>query len=174
MNTTDPLQFMFGRRSIRVFKPGKVDEVTITKLLQAAMAAPSAVGKDPWRFIIVQKQETLATLAPELANGDMLNTASLCIAVCADMDAAHDRQLSYALQDCAAAIENLLLAVHAFGLGACWLGVHPREDKIGRVKEIFGLPASVLPVACIAIGHPGEEKEARTRFNQDYVHQEKW
>jgi hypothetical protein len=52
--------------------------------------------------------------------------------------------------------------------------VHPREDKIGRVKEIFGLPASVLPVACIAIGHPGEEKEARTRFNQDYVHQEKW
>jgi len=174
MNTPDQLQIIFGRRSIRVFKPGKVDEATIKMLLQAAMAAPSAVGKDPWRFIVVQKQETLATLAPELANGSMLNTATLCIAVCADLDAAHDRQLSYALQDCAAAIENLLLAVHALGLGACWLGVHPREEKIGRVKEIFGLPDSVMPVACIAIGHPGEAKEARTRFDSAYVHWEKW
>lgn len=174
MNIENQLQFIFGRRSIRIFKPGKVDKATITKLLQAAMAAPSAVAKDPWRFVVVQKPETLASLATVLSNGDMLNTASLCLTVCADLDAAHDRQLSYALQDCSAAIENLLLAVHALGLGACWLGVHPREDKASRVKEILGLPASVTPVSCIAIGHPGKKKEARTRFNSDYVHWEKW
>ncbi len=109
-----------------------------------------------------------------LSNGEMLLTAGAGIVVCGDLEAAHDRQLSYLLQDCAAAIENLLLCAHAAGLGACWLGVHPREQRIKSIKEILSLPASVLPVACIAIGHPNEEKEARTRFNRDYVHFEQW
>lgn len=174
MNTPDQLQFIFGRRSIRVYKPGKVSEATITKLLQAAMAAPSAVAKDPWRFVVTQKPETLAKLANVLANGSMLNTASLCITVCADLEATHDQQLSYALQDCSAATENMLLAVSALGLGACWLGIHPREDKIRNVKEILGLPNQVLPMSCISIGYPGEEKASRTRFNPEYVHWEKW
>ena len=100
--------------------------------------------------------------------------ASLCLTVCADLEAAHDQQLSYALQDCSAATENVLLAVHALGLGACWLGIHPREDKIRNVKEILGLPTQVMPMACISIGYPGEEKSSRTRFNPEYVHWEKW
>jgi nitroreductase len=174
MNTSDPLHFIYGRRSIRVFEPGTVSEPVITQVLESAMAAPSAVAKDPWRFVVSQKSDMLAALASVLTNGAMLNTASLCITVCADLEAAHDRQLSYALQDCSAATENLLLAVHALGLGACWLGVHPREDKIIKVKEILGLPAQVIPVSCIAIGHHGEEKPARTRFNPDFVHWEQW
>lgn len=174
MKREDLLQFIFGRRSIRSFKGGEVDEATVTKLVEAAMAAPSAVAKDPWRFVIIRSPETLTTLAGILSNGEMLKSASLCVAVCADLDAAHDRQLSYALQDCSAAIENLLLAVHAFGLGACWLGVHPREERSKRVREILALPAPVIPVACVAIGYPGEVKEPRTRFNSAYVHHEKW
>lgn len=138
------------------------------------MAAPSAVSKDPWRFVVIQKPETRAALAPELSNGSMLLTASLGIAVCADLAAAHDGQLSYALQDCSAATENLLLAAHALGLGACWLGIHPRENRIQKMREVLGLPAQVMPMACIAIGHPGETKEPRTRFNPDHVHWEKW
>lgn len=174
MKTEDPLQFIFGRRSIRSFKPGEVDEATVTTLLEAAMAAPSAVAKDPWRFVVIRSPETLTSLAGILSNGSMLKSASLCIAICTDLDAAHDRQLSYALQDCSAAIENLLLAVHTLGLGACWLGVHPREERIRRLREILALPAQVIPVACVAIGHPGEVKEPRTRFNPAYVHHERW
>ena len=168
------LAFLFGRRSIRVYAPGDVSEAAVAQLLQAAMAAPSAVAKDPWRFVVIRKRETLTTLSGILSNGTMLNSASLCIAVCADLDAAHDHQLSYALQDCSAAIENLLLAAHALGLGACWLGVHPREERIRRVKAILDLPEPVIPVACVALGHPGEEKAPRTRFNAAYVHHEKW
>ena len=174
MNTQEKIQFLQGRRSIRAYKTGTVSDAEITTLLQAAMAAPSAVAKDPWRFVVIRNPATLASLASVLTNGAMLHNAGLCIAVCADVDAAHDRQLSYALQDCSAAIENLLLAVHALGLGACWLGVHPREDKIARVRTILELPEQVLPVSCIAVGHPGEEKEPRTRFNPDHVHWEKW
>jgi nitroreductase len=176
MSTTadDKLKFIFGRRSIRVFAPGDVGESEITRLLQAAMAAPSAVAKDPWRFVVVRKKETLSAIAAALPNGAMLTTAPLGIIVCGDLNAAHDRQLGYLLQDCSAAIENLLLCAHALGLGACWLGVYPREDRVRKLKELLTLPPSVIPVAGIAIGRPGEEKEPRTRFNRDYVHWEKW
>jgi nitroreductase len=176
MSTTpdEKLKFILGRRSIRVYAPGQVSESEITRLLQAAMAAPSAVAKDPWRFVVIRKKETLSAIAVALPNGAMLATAPLGIIVCGDLDAAHDRQLSYLLQDCSAAIENLLLCAHALGLGACWLGIHPREDRVRRLKEILALPTAVIPVAGIAIGRPGEEKEPRTRFNGDYVHWEKW
>jgi nitroreductase len=170
----DKLRFIFGRRSIRAYAPGAISESEINQLLQAAMAAPSAVAKDPWRFVVIRQPETLAALAAALPNGGMLAAAPLGIIVCGDLEAAHDRQLSYLLQDCSAAIENLLLAAHALGLGACWLGVHPREDRMAKLKKILSLPAPVIPVAGIAIGRPGEEKEPRTRFNRDYVHWEKW
>ncbi len=176
MSTTpeEKLKFIFSRRSIRVYAPGEIGESEITRLLQAAMAAPSAVAKDPWRFVVIRKKETLSAIAAVLPNGAMLATAPLGIIVCGDLEAAHDRQLSYLLQDCSAAIENLLLCVHALGLGACWLGVHPREDRVRKLKGILSLLASVIPIAGIAIGRPGEQKEPRTRFNAEYVHWEKW
>jgi nitroreductase len=104
----------------------------------------------------------------------MLATAALGIAVCGDLEAAHDGQLSYLLQDCSAAIENLLLCAHILGLGACWLGVHPRAERVNSLKQILSLPPSVVPVACISIGYPGESKEPNAKYNGDYVHFEKW
>ena len=173
-SSNEILQLIFGRRSIRVYAPGEIGETEIKQLLQAAMAAPSAVARDPWRFVVIRKRETLSDIAAALPNGGMLATAPLGIIVCGDLDAAHDRQLSYLLQDCSAAIENLLLCAHALGLGACWLGVHPREDRVRKLKEILSLPASVIPVAGVALGRPGEHKEPRTRFRNDHVHWEKW
>ena len=170
----DALKVILGRRSIRLFRPGPVDDAIVKTLLEAAMAAPSAVAKDPWRFIIIRDRRTMAQIAEVLPNGKMLAEAALGIVVCGDLEAAHDRQLSYLLQDCSAAIENILLAAHSLGLGACWLGVHPREDRIRNISRILCLPAAVIPVSGIAIGWPGEVKEARTRYNPAYVHQERW
>jgi nitroreductase len=173
--TSNPqLGVIVGRRSIRSFQPGTVTDGQLKTLLEVAMAAPSAVAKDPWRFIVVRNIRTLERLGAELSNGEMLPEAGLGIVVCGDLNAAHDRQLSYLLQDCAAAIENLLLAAHGLGLGACWLGIHPREGRIRRVSEILGIPDPVIPVACLAVGTPGESKEARTRYNEAFVHQESW
>ncbi len=171
---TEQLKFIFGRRSIRVYGPGAVSDGALDALLAAAMAAPSAVAQDPWRFVVLRQPQSLQKVAEALPHGRMLATASVGVVVCGDLEAAHDRQLSYMLQDCSAAIENLLLAAHALGLGACWLGVHPREERIRRLCQLLDLPATIIPVACIAIGQPGETKEPRTRFNQAYVHYEKW
>ena len=173
-NVNDNLSFIFGRRSIRVYSPTPVSEAAVQKMLEAAMAAPSAAAKDPWRFVVIRDRQTLSAIANALPNGQMIATAALGIAVCGELPAAHDQQLSYMLQDCSAAIENLLLAAHVLGLGACWLGVHPRELRVNALKQILGLPPAVIPVSCIAIGYPGEAKDARTRFNRDYVHLDKW
>jgi len=170
----EKLAWIFGRRSIRLYAPGVVQEQDVTLLLQAAMAAPSAMTKDPWRFVIIRQPPTLAQLAAILPGGKMLNTAALALVVCGDLDAAFERQLSFLLQDCSAAIENLLLAAHELGLGACWVGVHPAPDSVRETSKLLVLPDSIIPVAAIAIGLPGEQPEPRTRFNSGYIHLEKW
>ena len=168
------LDFIFSRRSIRTFTQQEIPENVLVDLLEAAMAAPSAVAKDPWRFIVLRSRTSLNQLAAALPNGKMLGEATAALVVCGDIDQAHDRQLSFLLQDLSAAIENILLAANALGLGACWLGIHPREERIAAVSQSFGLPEHVIPVAGIALGWPAQESSPRTRFNAAYVHREKW
>ena len=138
------------------------------------MAAPSAMTKDPWRFVVVRDKQTLAKLATLHPGAAMLSAAAMSIVVCGDLEVAFDRQISYLLQDCSVASQNLLLAAHAHGLGACWVGIHPGEPLIKRVKELLSLPASVVPVAAISLGLPGEQLPPRTRYNPHYVHREQW
>jgi nitroreductase len=168
------LSFIFERRSIRVYGPGEVSEEHVRTLLAAAMTAPSAGGKYPWRFVVVRNRQTLSRMACVLPHGQMLAGAALGIAVCGDVELAHDRQLSYLLQDCSAAIENLLLAAHILGLGACWLGVHPRQERIKGIREILSLPDTVIPVARISVGQTGESQEPHAEYNSQCVHFEKW
>jgi nitroreductase len=168
------LNLLFARRSVRVYRHEEVSDDAVRDLLQAAMSAPSAVAKDPWEFIVVRQRETLAEIAAGLPNGGMLREAALGIVVCGDLERAHDRQLSYLLQDCSAAIENLLLAASAWGLGACWLGVHPREERVQHLRRLLQIPEHVLPIAAIAIGWPAESPPPRTRYREAAVHRESW
>jgi nitroreductase len=173
-DSNDSLSFIFRRRSVRVYSPGAIGDEMVHRLLEAAMAAPSAMTTDPWRFVVVKEPASLAKLALALAGGKMLSSAALAIVVCGEIDAALDRQLSYLLQDCSAATENLLLAATALGLGACWVGIHPNEEAGRNTKQLLSLPGSLIPMAAIALGLPGEQPEPRTRFNARYVHAEKW
>jgi nitroreductase len=168
------LDFLFARRSVRQYRQEDVSEDLIRDLLEAAMAAPSAVAKDPWEFLVVRRREMLARIAAGLPNGKMLEQAAVGLVVCGDLRRAHDGQLSYLLQDCSAAIENLLLAATALGLGACWLGVHPREDRVQHLRDLLQIPEPVLPVSVIAIGWPAESPDPRTRYRDSVVHRERW
>ena len=165
---------IFGRRSIRAYAPGNISEEALRTILEAGMSAPSAVATDPWRFVVLRDQAVRDRIVENLPYGKMLAQAPLGIVVCGDIDAAHDHQLSYLLQDCSVAIENMLLAIHGLGLGGCWLGVHPREERGRHIQKVLGLPANIIPVAAIAIGHPGEVKEPRTRFNSAFIHYNRW
>jgi nitroreductase len=174
MDLNGKLSVFWGRRSIRAYTSRAVPDDVIADLLRAAMAAPSAAARDPWRFVVIQDPAMLRRAAAALPHGRMLGGASAGIVVCGELSAAHDGQLSYLLQDCSAAIENLLLAAHVLGLGACWLGVHPREPRIAALRTLLGIPPSVIPVSAIALGYPAERQKPRTRYRADYVHRNQW
>jgi nitroreductase len=161
---------IFSRRSIRRYTGEPVSEEDIRTLLEAAMAAPSASNRKPWHFVVVSERETLNRLAEAHKYAKMLNEAPLCISVCGDQSVSE----RFWVQDCSAATENLLLAAAALGLGAVWCGVHPSQDRVKDVSEILGIEAPVVPLNIIAIGHPAEEKEPRTQYDEDRVHRERW
>ena len=164
------VQTIFARRSIRKYTDEPVSEADIKTLLEAAMAAPSASNRKPWCFVVVTGRQTLDALAEAHPHGKMLFQAPLCIVVCGDLT----EMERYWVQDCSAATENLLLAVTALGLGAVWLGVYPKEDRIAFVRPILGLPETITPLNLVPIGHPAEEKESRTQYDESRVHRERW
>ncbi len=163
------IQTIFARRSIRQYTGEPVGEEDIETLLEAAMAAPSASNIKPWHFVVVTDREMLDALAEVHPHGKMLFDATLCIAVCGD-----PTESRYWVQDCSAATENLLLAATALDLGAVWLGVHPRPERVAPVREVLTVPEAVVPLNLISIGHPAEEKEARTQYDEARVHRGRW
>lgn len=164
------LDWIFARRSIRRFTSEPVTEEQIELLLQAAMAAPSASDRKPWHFVVVQERSTLDRIAALHPYAEMCREAPLAIAVCAELE--FDPR--YWVQDCSAATENLLLAATALGLGAVWLGVHPRPEREEPLKELLGVPAGHEMLAIVALGHGREHKPPRTQYDPALVHRESW
>jgi nitroreductase len=166
----DLITTILRRRSIRKYTVDTVVEGDIKAMLEAAMAAPSSSNRKPWHFIVVTDRRTLNDLGKAHPYGKMLFEAPLCIAVCGDRNISHRSWI----QDCSAAAENLLLAATALDLGAVWLGVYPRENRVKAVREILKIPDPIVPLNLISIGHPGENKEPRTQYDQLRVHQQHW
>jgi len=159
-----------ARRSIRKYTLKLVGEKEIKTMLEAAMAAPSASNRRPWHFIVVADRKTLNKLAEAHPYAKMLLEAPLCIAVCGDETISP----SFWVQDCSAATENLLLTATSLGLGAVWLGVYPRKERIMAVKRVLSIPETIVPLNLISVGHPAEEKEPRSQFDELRVHRDKW
>jgi len=167
---TSNIDWILQRRSIRKYTSEHVDKEEITALLKAAMSAPSASNRMPWHFVVITNRKQLDRLADAHPYGKMLYDAPLCIAVCGDTATSE----LYWIQDCSAATENLLLAAARLNLGTVWLGVYPRQERVTRVKQLLQIPSHVIPLNLIAIGHPAEQKEARTQYTEEKVHLEKW
>jgi len=163
------IRVIFARRSIRKYTAELVSEKDVRTMLEAAMAAPSASNRKPWHFIVVTDRRTLDKLAKVHPYGKMLSEAPLCIAVCGDKTISP----RYWVQDCSAATENLLLSATALGIGAVWLGVHPRE-RVNPIRKVLNIPENIIPLNLISIGHPAEDKEPRTQYDELRVHRGQW
>ena len=168
----EALEAILTRRSIRKYKSQSVPKDVINKLLEAAMAAPSSMNLQPWRFVVIDDRAVLDKI-PELhPHAKMLKEAPLAVLVCADSKVQNIE--GYWAQDCSAATENILLAAHALGLGAVWLGVFPRKERMDAVAGLLRLPEEIKPVSLVSIGHPAEEKPASNKFDPSRVHRNKW
>jgi nitroreductase len=164
------LQAIHGRRSVREFTDEPVSETTIRELIDAAVQAPSAINQQPWCFIVVTDTALLDRIsdqakahllraslgAPAHPFRDMLNDPKfhifyhapvlVVITACQPTD--------WAVEDCALAAENLMLAAHGFGLGSCFIGFAQHWLATPEGKAALGLPLSHSPIAPIIIGHP--------------------
>ncbi len=164
------IKTIFSRRSIRKYTAESVPEEHVMTILEAAMAAPSASNRKPWHFVVVMERDTLNRLADVHKYAKMLQEAPLCVVVCGDESVSP----RFWEQDCSAATQNILLAAQALGLGSVWCGVHPSEERVKDISEILGIKQPVKPLNLIAIGHPAEEKELRTQYDEERVHRERW
>lgn len=168
----DALEAIFGRRSIRKYAAEPVAEADVDTILHAAMAAPSAGNQQPWRFVATTDRATLDAMAETTPYGKMLREAPLAITVCADTrDLKHPQMWQ---QDCGAATQNALVAIHALGLGAVWLGFWPKMERVEPLKEVLGLPEGIEPFCVLAIGHPAEAKPPAERYNAEFVRRDRW
>jgi nitroreductase len=164
------LSVLFSRRSVRNYSGEPVSEADVKALLEAGMAAPSASNRKPWHFVAVTERAQLDRLSSIHPYGKMLSTAGLCIGVCGDRDISP----YFWVQDCSAATENILVAAAMLGLGAVWLGVHPRAEREVELKQFLGIPENVSLLCLIAVGHPAELPAARTQYDEPRVHRGRW
>jgi nitroreductase len=136
------------------------------------MAAPSARNEQSWQFVVIDDRRLLDAIPRYHQFAAMLKEAPLAIAVCGDLR--HKAHEEYWQQNCAAATENLLLTAHALGLGAVWLGVYPKEERVAPTKQLLNLPDGIIPMCIVAVGHPAEVKEPANRFDPAKVHRNGW
>lgn len=169
----DIFEAMEHRRSCRKFLPETVDEKAIERILQAGAWAPSPLNAQPWQFIVIRAEEKKQEIFDEAercrkwAIGesgwnwldtykvDFLKQAPVLIAVAGDpkktgMDMFQQEGTVGYQHACAAAIQNMLLAAHAIGLGSLWFTLF---DK-GELRKILGIPEEKTPLALVCIGKP--------------------
>ena len=166
------MEAILTRRSIRHFKPDPIPEDLVNKLLQAAMQAPSAANAQPWHFIVIDDRFLLEQVTTFHPAAGCLRLAPMAILVCGD-NQLEKRPDRYIL-DCSAATQNMLLAAHAQGLGAVWLGIHPEHLRIEKISRMLHLPAHVHPLALVAVGYPERTLEPADRFKPERVHHNRW
>lgn len=168
----DPMTIYEKRRSIRHYQEKAVEEDKIRRILEAGMQAPSAGNQRPWHFVVVTERERLDALSGMSPYAGMLKQAPLAICV-----VAKEEGLKYPevwQQDCAAATENMLLAVAEEELGGVWLGVAPFPDRMERLREILEIPPHHRPFSLLSIGYPAETKAVPDRYDESLIHRETW
>ncbi|MCL2127252.1 MAG: nitroreductase family protein [Treponema sp.] len=157
-----------NRRSVRKFDPGTpVTKEQLGRLLEAAMLAPSACNSRPWEFIAVTKREILDEIARIHPYAKMCKTAAAAIIVVAVPQTG--RPSDYFPQDCAAATQNILLEAVSMGLGTCWCGVYPKEERVADIAALFGIREPKIPFNVIAIGAPAETPDRKGFFDEARV-----
>jgi nitroreductase len=170
----DALTVIHNRKSVRSFTGASVSREAIEKIIRAGMAAPTAVNMQPWSFVAVTERASLDALKEKLPYAKMLEKAGAAIVVCALPAKAIQQSLEFAIIDATCASENILLAIEALGLGAVWTVAYPDRERMEAVRKILGIPAEVVVLNVIPIGHPTGEDKPKDKYKPENLHWQKW
>jgi nitroreductase len=168
----DTIDAIMTRWSVRKYKDKKIPDGTVKQLLEAAMQAPSAGNEQPWHFVVITESKILEQVPAFHPHSHMLKEAPLAILICDDPEL--EMFKNRGILDCSAAAENILLAAHALGLGAVWLGIYPVEERIAGMRRLLNMPSAIIPVALISIGYPNEKQRTDYRYRNERVHLNRW
>ena len=163
------------RVSVREFTGEKISDAQIDTLLRAAMAAPSAINKQPWAFIVVTDDDLIAKLGEALPYSRCSNHPACAIIPCGDLSKAIEGEMgAFWINDVSAATENLLLAAHSMGLGAVWTGLHPDMNRAMMVQQMLGLPEHIIPLCVVPVGIPAENPDVKDKYKPENIHYNGW
>ncbi len=149
----EAIEALKTRRSVRYFRPGEVPAHLLEELVDCARLAPSGRNEQPWEFVVVRDRRKLHEIAELTDNGRFIADAAACIAVIC-------RPAKYFLEDGSAATQNILLAAHARGLGACWVA-GDKKPYAEHVLKALSAPAEYKLISLIPIGWPAPELPER-------------
>jgi nitroreductase len=170
----DTLSVIHARKSVRSFTGAPVSRENLDTILRAGMAAPSAVNRQPWSFVVVTDKKKIDALAAGLPTARGIEKAAAVIIVCGDPELAHLQSRDFAVIDASLASENILLATESLGLGGHWTASFPYEDKMKHVRGVLGIPEKVIPLNVILIGVPTGADKPKDKYQKEKIHWEKW
>lgn len=163
---------IFKRRSIRRFETRPVEPEKIERILKAGMQAPSAHNLQPWEFLVITEQEKRDAVSKMSPWAGMVAKAPVTIIVIGHQE--NKDMEKYLPQDLGACTENILLQIAAEGLGGCWMGFYPDEDRVNSVRKYFNLPEGRIPFSVIALGYSPDENRFVDRSDMSRVHYNQW
>lgn len=163
---------IFTRRSIRRFEQKPVEEEKLERILKAGMQAPSAHNLQPWEFMVVtdrEKREALSKMSPWAG---MVANAPVAIIVVGYQK--NPDVMKFLPQDLGACTQNILLQIAYEGLGGCWMGFYPDEERTDNIRQYFNMPSDRIPFSVIALGYSQDENRFVDRSDMTRVHYNNW
>ncbi|MFI3302503.1 MAG: nitroreductase family protein [Rikenellaceae bacterium] len=160
------LECIHMRTSVRSYTSKSVGKELLMELVRAGMAAPSAMNKQPWEFIVVRDRailDKMGTIKPPVGK------APAAIVVLGNTNASGSWVL-----DCSAATENILIAATSMGLGTVWTGAHGNARFENLLKETLSLPDGIMPLSVIAVGYSDGTPTPKNKFVESKVHFDKY
>ena len=169
-NKNSAIDNILNRKSVRKYSDKQVEKEKIDMIMKCAMAAPSAMNKQPWEILVVTDKQKLDKIAEIVPNASYSKNSQVTIIVCGNK-AISDK---FWEQDCCAVTENILLAAEALELGAVWCAVYPFDEKIDAVKQLFNLPENIIPLNVIPMGYPLTKEEPKQKYDINKIHNNNW
>lgn len=157
--TMELLEGIYTRRSVREYTDEPVSREDLMEILKAGSWAPSGLNNQPWRFVVVRDRTKLLELAKLTRYRHIIEGAPAALAVFCDREAMYNEVKDH--QGVGACLQNMLLAAHALGLGAVWLGEILNRGE--EVRELLELPEGLDLMAVTAVGHPARRDQRSNR-----------
>ncbi len=170
----DAMQCLLERRSIRSFTDKQIEKCDLEKIAKAAYHAPSAMNRQQWQFTVVRKAEVIERLADCLRkklnrdkgyNFYKPNALILCSIV---------RDNPHGIEDCAVAMENIMLAAHSLGIGSVWINQFKGvcdDENVRKELQAIGVPDNHIVCGTAALGYASEDAVRNFEKNENVV---KW